>query len=40
MSRMWRPEEKHAIYLANVLESCVYNNKLIDTGAEPLFGQT
>lgn len=28
------------IYLANVLESCVYSNKLIDTGAEQLFGQT
>lgn len=28
------------IYLANVSESCVYNNKLIDTSAEQLAGQT
>lgn len=33
-------QEEFTIYLANVSESCVYNNKLIDTSAEQLFGQT
>lgn len=37
---MWSTQEKLTIYLANVLENCVYNNKVIDTGAEQLFGQT
>lgn len=37
---MQSTQEKFAIYPANVLESCVYHNKLIDTGAQQLFGQT